>query len=189
VGREAAPFIDHVARLRIEVFHEYPYLYVGDMDYERRYLSTYVQDPESLVVIAFDEDGCVRGASTGVPMAHEQADFRRPFEAQGFDTDAIFYFGESVIERDWRGRGTGVEFFREREAYAARLGRFRWTCFCGVVRPDGHPLRPAGYEPLDEFWARRGYRRIPGLATTFSWKEIGEAAESPKPMQFWMKEI
>lgn len=189
VGRNAAPFIDQVARLRIEVFHEYPYLYVGDMDYERKYLSTYVQDPEALVVLAFDEDGNVRGASTGVPMAHEEADFRRPFEQKGYDTDKVFYFGESVIQKEWRGRGTGADFFREREAYARRLGRFDWTCYCAVVRPDDHPLKPKGYKPLDEFWRRQGYEKLPGLVTTYSWKEIGEAAESPKAMQFWMKRV
>src|SRR5690606_27884953 len=92
VGKNALPFIDDVARLRIEVFHEFPYLYDGNMDYERRYLSTYAEDPESLVVIAFDEEGNVRGASTGVPMAHEEPDFRRPFEQKGYDTESIFYF-------------------------------------------------------------------------------------------------
>ena len=59
VGANASPFINDVAKLRLEVFNEFPYLYVGDMDYERRYLSTYTSDPESLVVIAFDEDGKV----------------------------------------------------------------------------------------------------------------------------------
>ncbi|NBC15195.1 MAG: GNAT family N-acetyltransferase, partial [Gammaproteobacteria bacterium] len=37
------------------------------------------------------------------------------------------------------------------------------------------------------FWQHRGYTRHPELRTTFSWQEIGETAESPKPMVFWLK--
>ena len=33
--------LDDVARLRIAVFRDWPYLYDGDLDYERRYLESY----------------------------------------------------------------------------------------------------------------------------------------------------
>jgi len=33
--------LNAIARLRIDVFREYPYLYDGDMDYERRYMASY----------------------------------------------------------------------------------------------------------------------------------------------------
>lgn len=108
VGSEARCYIDEVARLRIEVFHEYPYLYVGNLDYEQQYLSTYFASSESLILIAFDKENRVRGASTAVPMIHEEEDFRRPFEQNGFDTREIFYFNESVIEKKFRGKGTGA---------------------------------------------------------------------------------
>ena len=54
-GEQIAPFIDDVARLRIEVFHEFPYLYDGDMSYERRYLKTFSQAKDSLLVLALHE--------------------------------------------------------------------------------------------------------------------------------------
>jgi len=62
------------------------------------------------------------------------------------------------------------------------------TTFCAVDRPDDHPLRPAGYRPLDEFWTSLGYQRRPELRATFVWKEIGEATESPKHLTFWTKD-
>ena len=34
-GADARPFLDDVARLRIAVFRDFPYLYDGDPDYER----------------------------------------------------------------------------------------------------------------------------------------------------------
>ncbi|HBF93820.1 MAG TPA: GNAT family N-acetyltransferase, partial [Marinobacter adhaerens] len=35
-GDQIKPYLDDLARLRIEVFRHFPYLYDGDMDYERK---------------------------------------------------------------------------------------------------------------------------------------------------------
>jgi len=48
--------LDEVARLRIAVFRDWPYLYEGSMDYERSYLSTYRTSPGAILVGAFDGD-------------------------------------------------------------------------------------------------------------------------------------
>lgn len=187
-GEAIAPHIDDLARLRIEVFRAFPYLYDGDLAYERDYLNTYARSPESLFVLALDGDRVV-GVATGVPMADETHDFKRPFVEAGWNPDEIFYFGESVLLPEYRGQGLGVRFFDEREAYARKLGRFRWCAFCAVERPADHPLRPAGYVPLNDFWAHRGYVHQPDLRTEYRWKDIGEVQESAKPMSFWLREI
>jgi GNAT superfamily N-acetyltransferase len=89
----------------------------------------------------------------------------------------------------YRGQGVGVAFFEHREIYAREIGGFDFCCFCGVQRSDSHPLRPTDYVALDDFWRNRGYQKQPQLHTTFSWKEINEIEESPKPMTFWMKNL
>ena len=194
-GAGIAPYLADVARLRIEVFREYPYLYDGDLEYEARYLATYSASPESLFVLVRDRNGRddrvghIIGASTAVPMAHEEVAFRQPFADRGLDPEKIFYFGESVIARSHRGRGLGGRFFDEREAYARRLGRFTHLVFSAVERAPDDPRRPADYRPLDAFWQRRGFRKLPDLATTYTWKELGEASASPKAMAFWIKEL
>ena len=187
-GPEIGPHIDDLARLRIEVFRAFPYLYEGSLDYEQNYLSTYASSPESLFVLAFDGESVV-GVSTGMPMDHETEAFRKPFVEGGWNPARIFYFAESVLLPRYRGQGIGVRFFEEREAYARRLGRFDHCCFCAVERPADHPLRPADYVPLHAFWTRRGYVHHPELRTEFSWRDIGEREESAKPMSFWMKEL
>ncbi len=187
-GQEIAPHIDDLARLRIEVFRAFPYLYEGSTDYERNYLATYARSPESLFVLAVDGENVV-GVSTGMPMDHETGAFRKPFVEDGWDPSRLFYFAESVLLPSYRGRGIGVRFFEEREAYARSLGRFGHCCFCAVERPADHPLRPAGYVPLHAFWNKRGYVHQPRLRTEFSWRDIGADEESAKPMSFWMKEL
>ena len=185
-GSALNDYIDNIAKLRIEVFRDFPYLYDGNMAYERNYLQTYIRCPQAVVVVAF-ADGEVVGASTGIPMQFEEASFQSPFIEQGYDPGRIFYCAESVLRRDYRGHGLGVKFFEEREAHARSLGHFDYFCFCAVIRPQDHPLRPADYQPLDKFWQKRGYSKHPELGAYYSWKDIDQAESTSKRLEFWLK--
>lgn len=188
IGAAIAPYLDDLAHLRLQIFRDWPYLYDGDMDYERQYLATYVRASESLCVLVLD-GGQVVGAATGIPMDDETEDFRRPFEATGYDPGRVFYIGELVLQPEYRGRGLGVRFLAELEDHAIRLGRFDWAALCAVDRPADHPRRPADAIVLDGFWSRRGYVRSPELHTTYVWKDLDETEQSPKPMTFWIKAL
>ncbi|MGE0844920.1 MAG: GNAT family acetyltransferase [Flavobacteriaceae bacterium] len=187
-GPAIAAAAAELAALRIAVFRDWPYLYDGDEAYERKYLARYAGTPGAVVVLARD-GGRIVGASTGMPLAAELAEFRAPFERAGLDPASVFYFGESVLLPPWRGRGAGHAFFDLREAHARALPGIKTAAFCAVERDAGDPRRPAGYRPLDAFWRGRGYERAAGMTTTFSWRETGEAAESPKRMRFWLKRL
>ncbi|MEZ5585370.1 MAG: GNAT family N-acetyltransferase [Candidatus Competibacteraceae bacterium] len=187
-GQEVAPYLPELARLRIEIFREYPYLYEGDLEYEAAYLRAYSQSPESVFVLAQDDERVI-GISTGLPLSQADAEFVAPFIEHGYPPQAVFYFGESVLLPDYRGQGIGVRFFEEREGYAQALQRFRYTAFCAVARPDDHPTRPADYQPLDQFWRNRGYTQYPHLQTRYPWRDLGESEETLKPMIFWIKNL
>ncbi|MGA0615761.1 GNAT family N-acetyltransferase [Paracoccus sp. KR1-242] len=181
-----AAVLDDLARLRIEVFRTWPYLYDGDLDYERDYLKVY-QAPGAVVVAAYDGARMV-GASTGAPMEHHAEDFAAAFAGRPERLDEIFYCAESVLLPDWRGHGLGHVFFDGREAQARALGR-RFSAFCSVQRPPDHPLRPADYRPLDDFWRKRGYEPLSGVVAEFDWKDIDAPVSTKKPLQFWMKSL
>lgn len=187
-GAELPRWLDGLARLRIEVFRDWPYLYDGSAEYEAGYLTTYAATPGAVIVGAFAGERLI-GASTGLPMAGEPDNVTAPLRAAGYAIERLFYFGESVLEKGWRGRGIGVRFFAEREAWARRLGGFDHTLFCAVQRPADHPLRPADYVPLDRFWERRGYARLPGLTCAFVWKDVDQPAATAKPMAYWIKAL
>jgi GNAT superfamily N-acetyltransferase len=186
-GADIEPYIEDVARLRIEVFHAFPYLYEGSMEYEREYLQTFARSKNNILVLAFDGDAVV-GASTGLPLEEEPANIQAPFLARGYDVGNVFYFSESVLKSAYRGRGIGVEFFRLREYRARQLGRFNLLAFCAVVRPDDHPLRPADYRPLDHFWQQRGFNPT-DMYCFIDWQDRDEAHETAKPLRFWVKSI
>jgi len=187
VGAAIADHLPALAALRIAVFREWPYLYEGSPEYEQRYLASYAASPDGVVVIARDADRVV-GASTAMPLAQHSDDVVPPLAAAGLAPDTVCYFGESVLDPAYRGQGLGHAFFAEREAHARAAG-FAVAAFCAVERPADHPRRPPAYRPLDELWRRHGFVKRPDLVTTFSWRDVGDAAETAKPMVFWIKEL
>lgn len=172
-----------LAALRIEVFRAFPYLYDGDLEYERGYLASYAQAPGAVVVGAFDGARLV-GAATAAPLSGEKTEWTDPLAAAGIDVPRTFYCGESVLLPAYRGRGVGHAFFDHREA-AARAQGMTYCCFCAVIRPEDHPARPEGYRPLDGFWRARGYAPIDGVTAAFSWREVGRSEESEHRLQYW----
>ena len=186
-GEEVEAALDDLARLRIEVFRAWPYLYDGDLAYERQYMSSYRDNPRAVLVAAFDGDRIV-GASTGTPLLGHDDQFAKAFAEVDIPMADVFYCAESVLLPEYRGQGAGHVFFDIREAHARSLG-YLYSAFCGVIRPDDHPARPDAYVPLDGFWRKRGYRKLDGAIAIFRWKDHGQPEETPKPLQFWIKPL
>lgn len=184
-GDMARPFLDEIARLRIAVFRDFPYLYDGALDYEMNYLEEYVSTKNSLIVLA-NCGAKIIGASTGIPLSEAVVDFLNPVEAAGINAQDVFYFGESVLLPEFRGQGLGHQFFDEREKHASELG----FCGCGffsVIRADNHPLKPIHYRSHDAFWEKRGYLRQKEIISRFAWKQVGEPRETLQELVFWLR--
>ncbi|MCR9157549.1 MAG: GNAT family N-acetyltransferase [Rhodobacteraceae bacterium] len=179
--------LDDVAGLRIRVFRDWPYLYDGDLEYERGYLETYRVSDAAILVGAFDGTRLV-GAATGTPMTDHADDFAAAFDGSGLALKDIFYCAESVLLPEYRGRGVGHRFFDLREAHGRVLGA-KVSAFCGVVRSVDHTLRPDGYRPLDAFWRKRGYAPLDGAMAWFSWKDIDQTEATRKPLQVWTRAL
>lgn len=186
-GRDLAAVLPDLARLRIEVFRDFPYLYDGTFEYEEKYLAALAESKDSIVVTAQD-GGKIVGCATGSALTGHHDEFEKPFLGKGFDLDEIFYCGESVLLREYRGRGLGHSFFDKREEHARALG-YRHSAFCAVIRPENHPLKPSNYRPLDVFWTKRGYNKVEGLTSVFTWKDVDQSGETDHSMQFWMRTL
>jgi GNAT superfamily N-acetyltransferase len=184
---ELAARIDEIAALRIAVFRDWPYLYDGDPDYERRYLRHYLDSAHAVVAGAFIGQTLV-GAATGTPMTDHSNDFAAALSDTGLDLSRVFYCAESVLLPDFRGLGVGHRFFDIREGKAREMG-CEHIAFCGVIRPDNHPMRPKVARALAPFWQGRGYAPLPGAIAHFAWRDIGDTQESRKPLQVWVKAL
>ena len=187
-GQALALGLPALARLRIAVFRDWPYLYDGSLDHEQTYLAKLAAAPGAVIVAACDGEEII-GCATAAPLAEVEGEFSAQLSAKGYDIATILYCGESVLLPAYRGQGLGHAFFDQREAHGRRLGGLTRSTFCAVVRPNDHPLRPADYVPLDAFWSKRGYAKVDGLVGSFAWKDIDQPDETAKPMQYWMKEL
>ncbi|MEM1363785.1 MAG: GNAT family N-acetyltransferase [Pseudomonadota bacterium] len=184
-GRALEAALPDVARLRIAVFREWPYLYDGDVAYERRYLAGYSDTPEAVIAVALVGDRVI-GASTGMPLSAHGDASSISLPAGVPPTEQIYYCAESVLLPDYRGQGLGHRFFDIREEVAVDAG-FKLSIFASVIRPSDHPLRPDSYRPLDGFWRKRGYAPVEGAALSIAWKDIDQPQETQKSFRIWAR--
>ena len=122
-GNEISKYKNEIANLRIEIFRDFPYLYEGDLEYEEKYLKVYEKSKSSIVVLAI-ENNSVIGATTALPLVDENDYVKEPFLKMGLNLEKIFYFGESVLKKEYRGLGIGKKFFKFREDHAMSFGKY-----------------------------------------------------------------
>lgn len=187
-GSEISGVFDDLAKLRIAVFRDFPYLYEGSAAYEKEYLQTYANAERALLFAVYDGEEMV-GATTCIPLSDEMPEIQKPLLDAGYKVNEIFYFGESILLQSYRGLGLGHKFFDVREAHARSFNQYKISCFCSVIRPDDHPLKPINYRPNDAFWLKRGYRKLPDLNAELSWQDIDESQSTVKRLVFWLKEL
>ena len=175
-----------LARLRIDIFRDYPYLYAGRIDDELTYLRIYAATPGAVVVLAQEGDAIV-GAATGIPLAAESPEFCGPFVQAGWPLAQIYYVGEILLYPSYRSVGAGSRLLGEVEDHARRLG-FRFLASATVDRPVDHPLRPSDFIPIDRFCDRHGFVPHPELTVRLAWPDVaGDVMENT--MTFRVKEL
>lgn len=188
-GRSLKTHLLSIARLRLEIFREYPYLFEGDLEKETEYLRKHIQSNDAIGVLVFDGSTIV-GASTAMPLENESELLQKPFLDSGLDPSAFFYFGKSFLLPPYRGRGIGHHFFDLRESHSKDLKRFQHICFCAVSRPESDSKKkPPDFLSLEGFWRKRGYMQHPELTYSMLWKDVDEPEESEKKMIFWTKDL
>ncbi|ABB30741.1 GCN5-related N-acetyltransferase [Geobacter metallireducens RCH3] len=186
-GPAVIPHLSEIARLRITIFEEYPYLYKGSREIETKYLRAYADTPDACVFVVRDGDAII-GAGTGVPLHGEPATFTAPFAGSPFSLDTIYYLGEVLFLPGYRGQGLGSRLLKEFEEHIRSLGRYRHLACATIERPEDHPLRPGDYHPIDGYLIKAGFIRHPELSVTLPWPNL-EGEVTDNTMVFWVKEL
>jgi GNAT superfamily N-acetyltransferase len=184
-GQDARAHFEQMAKLRISVFKEFPYLYLGNQEYEKNYLETYFKSKYSMIFLVKENQELV-GMTTCIKASDETTDLNHVFAKFNFNPQRILYLGESLLLPKYRGLGLGKLFFKEREDFGRSLGIQQFS-FCAVTREINHRMRPNNYSPLNSFWEKMGYRPIPLMTTELSWRDIDQSEDTNKIMQYWMK--
>ncbi|MFZ4545297.1 MAG: GNAT family N-acetyltransferase [Saprospiraceae bacterium] len=186
-SNEALNYISDLAQLRISIFAEFPYLYNGNMDYEKSYLEKFLQSPDSIICLVLDGIKVI-GACTAIPLLHEHKDLQNPFIVQKEDMSPYFYLSEMLILPDNRKLGLGNQMMTVCISHASSLA-YPYLCLCTVIRAEDHPRRPLNYHSADLFFQKHGFEKMKNYICTFSWQDWDEIQESDKSMQVWRKTL
>lgn len=181
-GTQIEKHIEPLGCFRIEIFSQFPYLYDGEMEYERKYLARYAASPQSFLIFCEDELGLV-AACTGTPLQNADEEFRVAFCDE--DIEQTYYIGELMVRRGFRGMGIGPKLLTAAIKEIGAMG-FKKVSLCAVDRPQDHPMRPSDYVSPDGLWEKFGFEKLRDKKVYYHWRDLGEAAESEKPMSIWV---
>lgn len=191
-GKDIADWIDSMAKLRISEFKEFPYLYSGNMNIEKDYLSCYAKDEHGLFLIAFDGNKVI-GVASGIPLAKSTETVPGAleiFNKNNVNTKDFYYFGEFIVCPQYRNKGIFSKLFFEECELVKKLG-YKNACLMTVDREKDHPSKPLDYRNTDEIWAKFGFEKT-NYRLTQQWPTImpdGTVVNIQHSLSFWIKEL
>jgi GNAT superfamily N-acetyltransferase len=188
VGPALKAYLHSIAKLRIDVFREYPFLEEPDLRRETEELKRYLTSKAAIGVLVFDNTTLI-GVSLGIPLNLAQKEIQKPFLDRFQDISTYFYFGESVLLKQYRSRGIGHHFFDVRETHVRNLKQYRHICFFDPARAEMDSQKPADFLSLHDFWRKRGYVHCPDLRCTLTWRDLHKEMETEKSLSFWVKDL
>lgn len=187
-GADLATTLEKVVEMRLRLFSEYPYLYVGTQEIEQEYFESFQAKSGAMVVEAF-EDGIFAGLATAIPLGQDKYVLSRvkPILSEaGLDPREAFYLSELLVEPPFQGRGVGKALFESLRAEGKRRG-FAHCCLMAVDRPLDHPSRPRHFGMPVPLWAKAGFKPLKGRAFFQYPTRLpgGDVADIPNPMELW----
>lgn len=188
-GKDIQRYFEPFTQLRMAFYRDYPYLYAGNKEFERKYFSMFTTHEDSRLIVAKEEDKIV-GAILGAPLKATAEEVQRPYKEQGKSIDTIYYLGDILVQKDHRDQGIGSALYEEFESIIRSMKKYQEIDLYEIARSDEHPRKPKDYKPIEDFWKKRGYTQASDLKAEFAWKEIGEKQESsPHSMAVYLKKV
>jgi GNAT superfamily N-acetyltransferase len=189
-GSGLKPYLHSMAKLRMDVLKEFPYLKEPDLFQELTYLKKIVTCKEAIGVLIFDNTTLV-GLSLGYPLVIDELEVKRPFLEKQLDLTTYFVFSDSLLLKQYRGRGIGHHFFDTRENHVHHYKLYTHICFYVPARGDEkrEDLSSRDTISLNDFWRKRGFTRISDMHCKLSWKEVGQTHPKEHLMSYWMKDL
>ncbi|MDQ2994889.1 MAG: hypothetical protein M3R00_08120 [Pseudomonadota bacterium] len=159
-GVAARPYVDDLARLRLDAFKEYPYLYAGNLETEITYTMPYAEIDKAMITVAYVNNR-LAGLTTGMPVDCDSLmvnDIKKILVERGDTPTYYYYYGELIVLSEFEGRGLGQKLYETQDALIQSQG-FTHVCQITSLREEHHPLKPSNYRSLDDYWQKLGFYR------------------------------
>jgi hypothetical protein len=187
-GDQARSYFEEIAKLRLSMFLEYPYLYRGTLAYEKEYLEHYFVSKKSVIYLALHHERVV-GFSNIIPLEEALLEIQFAFLDQGIDISKHMYLGEAILAPEYRHtKGLVSALSTISEVHAKEHG-YEIVTFMSVDRPEDHPYKPEGYHSHDELFKYFGYHQNDQVKIRLSWTQIDTGIETDNTLSVWEKKI
>lgn len=189
-GQSITPYIKDITDFSITIYKEYPYLYDGTEEEYLPFIEHYSHSNYGIACLLFDDAKPI-GVAIGMPMNEMREKYKQPFISARpqENCDELFYLGEFLLLKDYRGQGFGKQMYLELEQLIREDKGLKKICFCKIDESDHNPLIPKDYKPLDGFWEKLGFDRCDDITVTVYWRNVCEEDDSPHKMAYWLKSL
>lgn len=191
-GQEIFPHVHNLMDMRLTTFCEFPYLYIGDKDYELSYAKAYALNSQGLLVVA-TKDGHLAGMLSGMPLnapiPYLQHCCKR-LKKQDIDIERSFYAGELIITPPFQ-KGRCFLLLLHRFLQEVKMMNFSHIHFVTCYREENHPLRPDNYLKEEAMWKKIGAQKIntPLLLKWPTRQPNGSVKNEKNKLIWWVKDI
>lgn len=187
-GKSIAPYLHNITDLCVQIYKEYPYLYEGTSEEYFPFIEYYAQSENGIACLLFDKDRPV-GVAIGMPINEMREKYKGPFmNARPHENlGEIFYLGEYLLLKDYRGKGLGKEIYLEFERSVKKNQNMKKICFCKIDESNQTNLEIENYKPLDGFWVKNGFKKCDDITVSVDWQNVGELNDSPHILIYWLK--
>lgn len=187
-GEQIRPYIRELARLCLDVYREWPYLYEGSEAECIEYVEErYVKKPDSVVCIALEGKTLI-GAVMGLPLCHAPQHYLACYNEK--DQEGVFYWGELAVYPKYRNLKIAKEMYTTMGKAVIASGKYKAMAFCEVIRSAEfkYPM-PGNYVGHGTLWNALGFEKKENLTCQGKWKLVGEQEESSQLMVYWWKQL
>lgn len=182
VGKETQSVIELLAQWRLTIFKEFPYRYVGNLQFEKKHLQSYANNPQSVFAIALLNNEIV-AISTGIPLGDKSLrEMQVAFQQQHKDIEPYYYYGEVLVSPMHRGQGLAKKLYRAQDEVIKNMG-FEKVAIMTVIRDE--PIA------TDALWPHLGFQKN-NIILSMRWPTItasNDVIDAEHQLAFWEKGI
>lgn len=116
-------------------------------------------------------------------------DIHKPFVEKGYEVDGFYYYGEIMIDKDYRNKGIAKRIYQIREHEAKEQG-YSNNCFATIVKDNSK--MPKDYFDPTYMWKSLGFVEHMDMQVECQWPRIqndGSTTNEINSLNFWIKDI
>jgi GNAT superfamily N-acetyltransferase len=189
-GKKIEQYAKYIASLRLLMFKEFPYLYIGSLEHEKKYLAFYSNSTDGVLILA-KQDGCIVGLLTGMSMTgicEHISDFKKILDKNKRSIQSAYYYGEALVLEAYRGQGILTKMFQELDAEIKHMG-YNQAYGITVIREKNDSRRPSNYRDTESLWEHLGLVKT-NMVYGGEWETVSKTGETETAMnqlQVWEK--